>query len=80
LSKDFEKAKTAIAAANDGNTTDGLGFYIAAIIAARTNDPATTYTNLQKAISITDSLRAKALDDLEFAKFFTEQGFKDAIK
>lgn len=80
LSKDFEKAKTSIATANDGNTTDGLGYYIAAIIAARVNDPTTAYTNLQKAISITDTLRAKVLDDLEFAKYYTEQGFKDAIK
>jgi hypothetical protein len=80
LNKEFDKAKTAIASANDGNISDGLGYYIAAIIAARTNDPATVYSNLQKAISITDSLRAKALDDLEFAKLNTEQGFKDAVK
>jgi Flp pilus assembly protein TadD len=50
------------------------GHYLAAIIAARSNDGASVSSSLQKAFAIDASLKAKAQKDLEFRKF------PDAVK
>lgn len=48
------------------------GFYLRAIIAARSNDAAGVASNLGKAIAGKSELKEKAKNDMEFAKFATE--------
>ena len=48
---------------------DAMTYYIAAIVAARTNNSADVQSNLKKAVSMNSALKAKAATDLEFAKF-----------
>lgn len=48
---------------------DAMTYYIAAIVAARTNNSADVQSNLKKAVEMNSALKAKAATDLEFAKF-----------
>lgn len=47
----------------------GYTYYLSAIVAARTNDSAAVAQNLKKAVAGESSLKAKALNDIEFAKY-----------
>jgi Tfp pilus assembly protein PilF len=71
MTKDYAGAKRVLAAVKnaDANTA-----YLAAVVAARTNDAAAVAQNLKKAVSLDSALKAKAQKDLEFAKF------QDAVK
>lgn len=71
LSKDYNNASRVISAIKNPS---GNVYYMSAIIAARTNDAAAVSQNLKKAVAADSSLRAKALNDLEFAKY------QDAVK
>ncbi|HZK04071.1 MAG TPA: hypothetical protein VFC94_06685 [Bacteroidaceae bacterium] len=53
-------------------TPSGYTYYLNAIVAARTNDSAAVAQNLKKAVAADSSLRAKALEDIEFAKYQSE--------
>ncbi len=48
---------------------DAMTYYLSAIVGARTNNSSDVQSNLLKAISMDSSLKNKALNDLEFAKF-----------
>ena len=48
---------------------DAMTYYLAAVVAARTNNAAEVQSNLKKAVSMNSALKAKAATDLEFAKF-----------
>jgi tetratricopeptide (TPR) repeat protein len=48
------------------------GYYLRAVIAARSGDAKAIATNLTKAISAKPEMKSKAKSDLEFAKFATE--------
>ncbi len=48
---------------------DAITYYLSAIVGARTNNSSDVQSNLLKAISMDSSLKNKALNDLEFAKF-----------
>lgn len=48
---------------------DAMTYYLSAIVGARTNNSADVQSNLTKAFSMDGSLKDKALNDLEFAKF-----------
>jgi tetratricopeptide (TPR) repeat protein len=48
------------------------GFYLRAVIGARSGDAKAIATNLTKAISMKPELKNKAKNDMEFAKFATE--------
>lgn len=48
---------------------DAMTYYLLAIVGARTNNSNAVSTNLKKAVSMDNSLKAKAANDLEFAKF-----------
>ncbi|MBO7050791.1 MAG: hypothetical protein J6W42_09305 [Bacteroidaceae bacterium] len=71
MTKDYAGAKRVLAAVKnaDANTA-----YLAAVVAARTNDAAAVAQNLKKAVSLDSALKAKAQKDLEFAKY------QDAVK
>ena len=43
--------------------------YLLAIVGARTNNTDAVSTNLKKAVSLDGALKAKAANDIEFAKF-----------
>lgn len=66
LTKDYSGAQAAIAGiANPDATT----YYIAAVLAARTNNEAGVASNLRQAVKLDSTLAEKAKKDLEFAKF-----------
>lgn len=71
LNKDYNNANRVISSIKNPS---GNVYYMSAIIAARTNDAAAVAQNLKKAVAADSSLRAKALNDLEFAKY------QDAVK
>lgn len=66
LNKNYSAAKSILDAVKDKNA---MTYYLAAIVAARTNNATGVGENLRKAIGMDSSLKNKALNDLEFAKF-----------
>lgn len=48
---------------------DAMTYYLQAIVGARTNNSDAVSTNLAKAVSMDNALKAKAINDIEFAKF-----------
>ena len=59
-------AKSTLEAVQDKNATT---YYLLAIVGARTNNSDAVSTNLKKAVSMDGALKAKAANDIEFAKF-----------
>jgi Flp pilus assembly protein TadD len=59
---------------------DALTSYLNAIVGARTNNRDAVYAGLRKAVSMDDAYKAKATNDIEFAKFNTEDAFKAIVK
>lgn len=59
---------------------DALTSYLGAIIGARTNNRDAVYAGLRKAVSMNDTYKAKAQNDIEFAKFNNEDAFKAIVK
>ncbi len=53
---------------------DAMTYYLSAIVGARTNNSSDVTSNLTKAFSMDSSLKNKALNDLEFAKFASAIG------
>ncbi len=66
LSKDYAAAKATL---NQVKNADAYTSYLKAVVGARTNDAAAVSTNLTQAIRMDASLGARALNDLEFAKY-----------
>ena len=66
MNNDYAGAKRVLAAVKDA---DAYTSYLAAVVAARTNDSAAVAQNLKKAVSLDASMKAKAQKDLEFAKY-----------
>jgi len=66
MTKDYAGAQKVLGAVKnpDANTA-----YLAAVVAAKTNDSAAVAQNLKKAVSLDPSLKEKAQKDLEFAKY-----------
>ena len=54
--------------------------YLGAIIGARTNDRDAVYTNLRNAVKQDGTLAAKAVKDIEFSKFATDETFLSIVK
>jgi Flp pilus assembly protein TadD len=55
-------------------------YYLRAVIAARTNNLDNLTTNLSRAILEDQSLKAKAVKDLEFKKYAETDAFKVAVR
>lgn len=66
MTKDYAGANKVLAAVKNAN---GNTAYLGAVVAARTNDSAAVSQNLKKAVSLDASLKDKAKNDLEFAKY-----------
>lgn len=77
LSSDYNTARRTLAAVAAPNA---MTAYLSAIIGARTNDRDVVYSNLKTAVQKDSSLAKKALNDLEFAKYFTDASFLSILK
>ena len=77
LNKDYNLAKTTLTKIEnpDANT-----HYLKAILGARTDNAALIYDGLKNAIKLDPSMAEKAVNDLEFAKYVTNEAFQSIIK
>ena len=77
LAKDYNKANSTLAAIEN---PDAYTDYLKAVIGARTNNNSMVISSLKAAIAKDATLAKKAATDLEFAKYFTNADFMNAIK
>lgn len=77
LDEDYAAARQTLANVKEPNATTA---YLSAVVAARTNDREGVYNNLRTAIQKDASLKAKAANDIEFAKFAEDETFMGIIK
>jgi len=77
LSADYNGARNTLSMISK---PDALTSYLGAVIGARTNDRETVYSSLRSAVRLNKSYAAKALKDIEFAKFFTDETFISIVK
>ena len=77
LNKDYNLAKTTLTKIEnpDANT-----HYLKAVLGARTDNAALIYDGLKNAIKLDPSMAQKAVNDLEFAKYVTNEAFQSIIK
>lgn len=59
---------------------DALTYYLMAVVGSRTNNFNDVMTNLRSAITMDKTMAARALNDLEFAKYRTNQDFMTLLK
>ena len=77
LNEDYAAATTTLNNVKEPNATTA---YLKAIVGARTNDKAAVYANLKDAIAQDASLKARAAEDIEFAKFAEDAEFQAIVK
>ena len=77
LDEDYAGAAKTLANVKEPNATTA---YLKAIVGARTNDKAAVYENLKSAIAQDASLKARAAQDIEFAKFAEDAEFQAIAK
>lgn len=77
LNQDYAGARQTLAKVEKPNATTA---YLAAVVAARTNDREAVYTNLAKAVAQDAKLKANAKNDIEFAKFQADEKFQAIVK
>ncbi len=80
LSKNYDKAKVKFDEATTANPKLAIAYYTGAIVGARLQNVDLVAARLQQAIQIDPNLRAKALEDLEFAPYWENAAFKAAVK
>ena len=78
LNGDNEGALKAIDASDDKETA--AGFYLKAVVGARTGNKDLMVNNLKSAIAKDSALKAKAANDAEFISFREDVAFTDIIK
>ena len=76
LTKDYNKAMATLNAIPSPNADT---YYMKAIVDARTNNLTNAVNNLQRAIAINPDLAVRAVIDLEFAKYLTNNQFLNVI-
>ena len=76
LVRDYNKAKQTLEAVEQHDATTA---YLLAIIASRTNNFNEVVSNLRTAIAHDPAMATKALKDLEFAKYLTNQEFRSLV-
>lgn len=76
LVRDYNKAKQTLEAVEQPDATTA---YLLAIIASRTNNFNEVVSNLRTAIAHDPAMSTKALKDLEFAKYLTNQEFRSLV-
>jgi tetratricopeptide (TPR) repeat protein len=62
------------------NAEDPLGYYLKAIIGARTGNTDLIFSNLRTAVTKDASLANKAKKDIEFANYFEDETFKSIVQ
>ncbi|MCM1034820.1 MAG: tetratricopeptide repeat protein [Paludibacter sp.] len=77
LNEDYAAARQTLANVAEPNATTA---YLTAVVAARTNDRDAVYANLKTAIAKDASFKAKAAEDIEFAKFAGDDAFLAIVK
>lgn len=77
LNEDYAAARQTLDNVKEPNATTA---YLKAIVAARTNDKEAVYANLGVAIAKDASLKDRAAQDIEFAKFAEEPAFQALVK
>ena len=77
LNEDYAGASKTLDAVKEPNATTA---YLKAIVGARTNDKAAVYANLKSAIAQDASMKARAAEDTEFAKFAEDAEFQAIVK
>ncbi|MDX2189158.1 MAG: hypothetical protein SFY32_04775 [Bacteroidota bacterium] len=80
LKKDLTSAKSAFDESLTADATNAYAFYCAAITAAKLNDADNMNKFLKEAFKLDDTLKNRALDDLEFVNYKENDKFKDALK
>ncbi|OIP81916.1 MAG: hypothetical protein AUK44_09060 [Porphyromonadaceae bacterium CG2_30_38_12] len=77
LDGNYNGARTTLDAVAQPNA---LTSYLGAIVGARTNNRDAVYAGLRKAVSMDSAFKKKASNDIEFAKFVTEDTFKAIVQ
>ena len=77
LAEDYAAAKKTLNAVKEPNATTA---YLKAVVAARTNAKADVINNLKSAFAQDASMKAKAANDVEFAKFAEDAEFLAIVK
>ena len=77
LSEDYAAAKKTLDAVKEPNATTA---YLKAVVGARTNAKADVISNLKKAVAQDASMKAKAANDVEFAKYAEDAEFLAIVK
>jgi len=77
LNEDYAAASKTLDAVKEPNATTA---YLKAVVGARTNDKDAVYANLKSAFEQDANLKARAAEDIEFAKFAEEEEFKALVK
>ncbi len=80
LNKDYTNASASFNEAIKANSNFAIAHYGAAVAAARSGNADGVVTNITNAVKADPSLKEKALTDLEFAKFSTNEAFRNALK
>lgn len=80
LNKDYANASTSFNDAIKANANFAIAHYGAAVAAARASNADGVASNLANAVKADPSLKEKALTDLEFSKYQTNEAFKNALK
>ncbi len=77
LNEDYAGARQTLAKVANPNATTA---YLLAVVSARTNAREAVYENLKVAIQRDANLKAKAQNDIEFAKYHAEEAFQAIVK
>ena len=77
LNEDYAGARKTLAAVAEPNATT---HYLEAVVAARTNNRDGVYAGLRSAVAADASLKAKAAQDIEFAKYAEDETFLNIVK
>ena len=77
LNEDYAAASQTLDNVKEPNATTA---YLKAIVGARTNDKNAVYANLKSAFEQDGALKARAAEDIEFAKYAEEAEFQALVK
>lgn len=77
LNEDYAAARQTLAAVKEPNATTA---YLTAVVAARTNDREAVYSNIKAAVAKDAAFKAKAKNDIEFAKYAEDATFQAIVK
>ncbi len=77
---DFQTAIEFFDKAIEADDQLALAYYGKAISSARTDNVEDLFTNLKKAATLDADLKTRAVSDLEFAKYFNNERFKEALQ